>query len=58
MAIKYLSSIDLRTNELQYAVIQPLTLAPTGLTAKLGQVYFNTADDKLKIYTSIKKIEI
>jgi hypothetical protein len=52
MAIKYLSSIDLRTNELQYAVIQPLTLAPTGLTAKLGQVYFNTADDKLKIYTS------
>lgn len=52
MAIKYLSSIDLRTNELQYAVIQPLTLAPTGLTARLGQVYFNTADDKLKIYTS------
>ena len=52
MAIKYLSSIDLRTNELQYAVIQPLTTAPTGLTAALGQVYFNTADDKLKIYTS------
>jgi hypothetical protein len=51
MAIKYLSSIDLRTNELQYAVIQPLTVAPTGLTAKQGQIYFNTADQKLKIYT-------
>jgi hypothetical protein len=58
MAIKYLSSIDLRTNELQYAVIQPLTLAPTGLTARLGQVYFNTADDKLKIYTSVGWVSV
>lgn len=52
MAIKYLSSIDLRTNELQYAVIQPLTAAPTGLTAREGQIYFNTADQKLKVFTN------
>jgi hypothetical protein len=52
MAIKYLTSIDLRTNELQYASIHPLTTAPTALTAQLGQVYFNTSDNKLKIYTS------
>ena len=52
MAVKYLTSLDLRTNELQYASIHPLTSAPSALTAQLGQVYFNTADNKLKIYTS------
>ena len=52
MAVKYLTSLDLRTNELQYASIHPLTSAPTGLTPQLGQVYFNTMDDKLKIYGS------
>lgn len=52
MAIKYLTSLDLRTNELQYASIHPLTTAPTALTPQLGQVYFNTVDDKLKIRTS------
>ena len=53
MAIKYLNNIDLATNELQHAVIQPLISPPTDLTAKLGQVYYNTLDDKLKIYTSV-----
>jgi len=53
MAIKYLNNIDLVTNELQHAVIQPLISPPTDLTAKLGQVYYNTLDDKLKIYTSV-----
>lgn len=52
MAVKYLTSLDLRTNELQYASIHPLTTAPTALSAQLGQVYFNTVDNKLKIYTS------
>ena len=52
MAVKYLTSLDLRTNELQYASIHPLTSAPTALTAQLGQVYFNTADNRLKVYTS------
>jgi hypothetical protein len=52
MAIKYLTSLDLRTNELQFASIHPLTTEPTALAAQLGQVYFNTVDDKLKIYTS------
>lgn len=52
MAVKYLTSLDLRTNELQYASIHPLTSAPTALTAQIGQIYYNTADDRLKVYTS------
>ena len=52
MAVKYLTSLDLRTNELQYASVHPLTSAPTALTAKIGQIYYNTADDRLKVYTS------
>jgi hypothetical protein len=58
MAIKYLNNINLATNELQYAVIQPSINPPLDLTAKLGQVYFNTTDDKLKIYTKIKYLKI
>lgn len=52
MAVKYLTSLDLRTNELQYASIHPLTSAPTELIAQIGQIYYNTADDRLKVYTS------
>ena len=42
MAIKYLTSIDLVKNELQNAVIQPLTAAPA--TPKEGQIYYNSSD--------------
>ena len=42
MAIKYLTSIDLVKNELQNAVIQPLTAAP--VTSKEGQIYYNSTD--------------
>lgn len=42
MAIKYLTSINLLSNELQNAVIQPLSTAPT--SPKAGQIYYNSAD--------------
>lgn len=50
MAINYLNSVNLNQNELQHAVIenQPNDLlAGTGVD---GQLYFNTQDDKLKIW--------
>lgn len=46
--MKFLGNLDLVTNELDNAVIQPLTSAPT--TAKLGQIYYNTTDKKLYQY--------
>ena len=42
MAVKYLTSINLLSNELQNAVIQPLSTAPT--SPKEGQIYYNSAD--------------
>lgn len=51
MAIQYLSSINLTTNQLQYAVIQPATSDPTLYTATEGQIYYNSVNKKLKIYT-------
>lgn len=42
MAVKYLTSINLLSNELQNAVIQPLSTAPT--SPKAGQIYYNSAD--------------
>lgn len=45
---KYLSNIDLQKNELQNAKIQALATDPASPVA--GQVYFNTAVGRLKIY--------
>lgn len=42
MAVKYLTSINLLSNELQNAVIQPLSTAPT--SPKAGQIYYNSTD--------------
>ena len=42
MAVKYLTAINLLSNELQNAVIQPLSTAPT--SPKAGQIYYNSAD--------------
>ncbi len=42
MAIKYLASINLLQNELQNAVIQPLSTAPA--SPKEGQIYYNSSD--------------
>lgn len=50
MAIRYLTSIDLGTNELQYPVLHPLTSAPTTYTAVEGQLYYNSVDNKVKVY--------
>lgn len=51
MAIQYLSSINLTTNQLQYAVIQPALSDPTLYTPAEGQVYYNSVNKKLKLYT-------
>ena len=51
MAIQYLSSINLTTNQLQYAVIQPSASNPTLYTPVEGQVYYNSVNKKLKLYT-------
>jgi hypothetical protein len=50
MAIQYLSSINLTTNQLQYAVIQPATTDPTLYTPVAGQIYYNSVSNKLRLY--------
>ena len=42
--MKVYTDIDLKKNELQYAVIHPLSSAPTGV---LGQIYYNSTDKHL-----------
>lgn len=48
MSRKFLTNLDLNTNELLNAVIQNLATDPG--SGEAGQVYFNTADQVLKIY--------
>ena len=49
MAVKFLNNIDLTQNELQNAAIQNLAAAPGSPVA--GQIYFDTALVKLRVYT-------
>jgi hypothetical protein len=49
MARKFLTSIDLNSNELIKAVVQNSTSDPG--TGKAGQLYYNTVDDVLKVYS-------
>jgi phage baseplate assembly protein gpV len=48
MSRKFLTNLDLNTNELLNAVIQNLATDPG--SGEAGQVYYNTADSVLKIY--------
>jgi hypothetical protein len=45
--MKFLNNLDLRRNELRNAVIQKLATAPS--TPIVGQIYFDTQDNELKI---------
>lgn len=45
----YYAGINLQQNELQNAVIQNLATAPSSPVE--GQIYYNTTDDKLYVYT-------
>ena len=50
MAINFVNSIDLNKNELQNAVIQNVTAAPSGGTYSEGQAAYNTNSNDLIIY--------
>ena len=47
MAINYLNTVNLNKNQLENAAIQNLTSDPA--TGVLGQIYYNTTDDVLKV---------
>ena len=54
--IKYLVGLDvdgninLNTNELQFASIHPLAANPTSPSPSIGQTYWNTGSDELRIF--------
>lgn len=44
--MRFLTNLNLLSNELQNAVIQVLATSPT--SGKIGQIYYNSADKALK----------
>ena len=53
MAINFLNTIDLNKNSLNNARIQNLPSDPTTANSTVGQIYYNTAAQALKIYKEI-----
>ena len=62
--IKYLAGLDidgninLNTNQLQFAVIQPDTSDPTAQTPQVGQIYYKSDSQSLRIYTGSEWISV
>jgi len=54
--VKFLTSIDLSQNELQNAIMQPLAAPPAN--PKIGQIYFNSIDLTLYLWTGEKWIPV
>lgn len=54
--MKFLTSIDLSQNEIQNAIMQPLAAPPAN--PKLGQIYFNSIDLTLYLWTGEKWIPV
>ena len=51
MAKSFLTNINLKGNQLLYALIHPASAAPVGITAVQGQIYYNTSNNLLYTYT-------
>ena len=56
MAVKFLTGIDLGKNEIQNAVVQNLTVDPSG--AQGGQIYYNSSENRLKVYDGSNFVDI
>lgn len=57
MAVKFLAGINLGKNELQNARIQNLAGANAPSSPEVGQIYFDTDDDTLKVYNGTSNWE-
>lgn len=54
--MKILTNLDLSQNEIQNAIMQPLAAPPSN--PKLGQIYFNSIDLTLYLWTGEKWIPV